>query len=126
MGSYTVAAMVAVVAVVLVELLWLRTGLFRRPAYFVTLAIVMGFQVPVDGWLTKAGAPVVRYAPRAISGTRFPWDIPVEDFMFTFALVTLVLLVWARPTRGDHGLPVAPALAVAPAVPAGRTPAGQP
>ena len=28
------------------------------------------------------------------SGLRFPWDIPVEDFLFGWALVTAVLLLW--------------------------------
>ena len=98
---YTVWALVAAAAVVALEVLWLRTGLFRRPAYWVTLAITWGFQIPVDGWLTKLSAPVVIYNPKEFSGVRFPWDIPIEDFAYGFALVTLVLLVWvrARPAR---------------------------
>jgi lycopene cyclase domain-containing protein len=93
-GEYTVAATLAVAAVIVLELLWLRTGMFRRPAYWITMAIVLAFQVLVDGWLTKHSAPIVRYDAGATSGWRFPWDIPVEDFMFGFALVTLVLLRW--------------------------------
>jgi lycopene cyclase domain-containing protein len=80
--------------VVAVELLRLHTGLFRRPAYWITIAIVLGFQVLVDGWLTKLSAPIVRYDASAITGWRFPWDIPVEDFFFGFALATVVLLRW--------------------------------
>ena len=96
MGEYTAAAVVAVAAVILLELVWLRTGLLRRPAYLLTVAVVLGFEVPVDGWLTKLSAPVVRYDPHRISGVRWPWDIPIEDFLFGFALLTLVLLLWAR------------------------------
>lgn len=98
---YTVWALVAAAAVIALEALWLRTGLFRRPAYWVTLVITWGFQIPVDGWLTKLSAPVVIYNPKEFSGVRFPWDIPIEDFAYGFALVTLVLLVWvrARPAR---------------------------
>ena len=33
---------------------------------------------------------------RQITGLRFPLDIPVEDFLFGFALVTAVLLLWER------------------------------
>jgi lycopene cyclase domain-containing protein len=95
-GEYTVAAVVAAGAVVAAELAWLRTGLFRRPAYLVTMAVVFGFQVLVDGWLTKASAPIVLYRRSHTSGVRFPWDIPVEDFLFGFALLTLVLLLWER------------------------------
>ncbi|GAA3641811.1 lycopene cyclase domain-containing protein [Lentzea atacamensis] len=94
--EYLFAASAAAVAVVLLELCVLRTGLFRRPAYWITMVIVLGFQVPVDGWLTKLDAPVVLYADWAISGVRAPWDIPVEDFLYGFAMITAVLLLWER------------------------------
>lgn len=94
--EYLLAAAAAVVVVLLLELCVLRTGLFKRPAYWVTMPIVLGFQVPVDGWLTKLDAPVVLYADWAISGLRVPWDIPVEDFLYGFAMVTAVLLLWER------------------------------
>ncbi len=100
---YTVWALVAAVGVVVMELLWLRSGLFRRPAYWVTLAVTWSFQVPVDGWLTKLSAPVVLYNPKELSGIRFPWDIPVEDFVYGFALVTLVLALWLR--RAPDNIP---------------------
>lgn len=96
MAEYTVAAVAATVAVVALELLWLRTGLLRKPAYLLTMVVVFGFQVLVDGWLTKLSAPVVLYREDHVTGWRFPWDIPVEDFLFGFALVTLVLLLWER------------------------------
>jgi lycopene cyclase domain-containing protein len=101
MPEYTVAAAASVVVVVALELLVLRTGLFRRVAYWLTLAIVWAFQVPVDGWLTRLSAPVVLYAPDQATGVRFPWDIPVEDFAFGFSLVTVTLLLWER--RSGHG-----------------------
>ena len=96
---YTLWAFVAAVAVVGLELVWLRTGLFRRRAYWATLAITFAFQIPVDGWLTKLSAPIVEYNRRDFSGVRFPWDIPVEDFVYGFALVTLVLLCWVSQER---------------------------
>jgi lycopene cyclase domain-containing protein len=98
---YTVWAAVAVAGVVAVELLWARTGLFRRPAYWVTIAITWAFQIPVDGWLTKLSAPIVIYNRHAIVGVRFPWDIPVEDFAYGFALVTFVLIGWIGKGRRD-------------------------
>jgi len=94
--GYTVPALVAVVIVCAMELALLRTGLFRRPAYWLSMLIVLGFQIPVDGWLTKLSSPVVIYDHRQITGLRFPFDIPVEDFLFGFALVTAVLLLWER------------------------------
>jgi lycopene cyclase domain-containing protein len=101
---YTVWACVAAVAVVVMELAWLRTGLFGRRAYWVTLGITWAFQVPVDGWLTKLSAPVVIYNPHEFSGVRFPWDIPVEDFVYGFALVTLALLLWVRQDSAAPGV----------------------
>jgi len=94
--GYTAPAVLAVVAVCALELMLLRTGLFRRAAYWLSMLIVVGFQVPVDGWLTKLSAPIVSYDGRQITGLRFPFDIPVEDFLFGFAMVTAVLLLWER------------------------------
>ncbi|MCV7092312.1 lycopene cyclase domain-containing protein [Mycobacterium interjectum] len=98
--GYTVPAIVSVLAVCALEFALLRTGLFRRPAYWLSMVIVLGFQVPVDGWLTKRSAPIVIYNQRQTSGVRFPFDIPVEDFLFGFALVTAVLLLWERHRAG--------------------------
>jgi lycopene cyclase domain-containing protein len=94
--GYTVPAIVAALAVGVIELTVVRTGLFRRPAYWLSMLIVIGFQILVDGWLTKLSAPVVVYDNRQTSGIRFPLDIPIEDFFFGFALVTAVLLLWER------------------------------
>ncbi|MFI9407111.1 lycopene cyclase domain-containing protein [Nocardia sp. NPDC052316] len=94
--GYTLPAVAAVIIVCLIEVMVLRTGLFRRPAYWLTMLIVLGFQILVDGFLTKLDAPIVLYNPDHILGLRFPWDIPVEDFLFGFALVTAVLLGWER------------------------------
>lgn len=98
--GYTLPAVVAVVAVIVWELRILRTGLFRRPAYWISMAIVGAFQVAVDGWLTKLSAPIVLYNEEHSTGIRFPWDIPVEDFLFGWAMITAVLLLWVR--RGDR------------------------
>jgi lycopene cyclase domain-containing protein len=94
--GYTVPAIVAALAVGVLEFTGLRTGLFRRPAYWLSMLIVIGFQILVDGWLTKLSAPIVVYDNRQTSGIRFPLDIPIEDFFFGFALVTAVLLLWER------------------------------
>jgi lycopene cyclase domain-containing protein len=103
--GYTLPALASVTAVVALELGWLRTGLFRRATYWITMLIVLGFQIAVDGWLTKLSAPVVIYNPEHISGLRFPFDIPVEDFLFGFALVTATLLGWQFPCRQRDATP---------------------
>jgi lycopene cyclase domain-containing protein len=97
--EYTVAAWTAAALVVALELLWLRTGLFRQRTYWVAMAIVFGFQFLVDGWLTKLSSPVVRYSGAEFSGWRIGFDTPVEDFPYGFALVTSTLLLWVRAGR---------------------------
>lgn len=108
-GAYTIGAICAPAAVVAVELAALRTGILRRGRFWVTIAITLAFQVAVDGWLTKRSAPIVLYRPAAISGVRWPWDIPVEDFGFAFAMITLTLALWERALRCDRAAPAGPA-----------------
>ena len=94
--EYTVLTVLAVVAVVGAELVYFKTGIFTTAQYWLSIAIVFAFQVVVDGWLTKLSAPIVIYNPAEILGLRAPWDIPVEDFGFGFAMVTLAILLWRR------------------------------
>jgi lycopene cyclase domain-containing protein len=94
--EYTAAALVACAFVVVLDAYVLGTHLLRRLDYWLTMVIVLSFQIPVDGWLTKGSAPIVLYDRAATSGFRPVWDIPVEDFLFGFAMVTLVLLLWQR------------------------------
>jgi len=107
---YTVPAVASVVAVFALEALWLRTGLFRRTSFWIAYGICLFFQVLVDGWLTKLSAPIVIYNPDHEAGWRVPFDIPVEDFAFGFAMVTLTIIVWewagsraATPRRDGAG-----------------------
>lgn len=101
MPEYTVLTVVAVVVVITLELAWLRTGIFRSAQYWGAIAIVFFFQCLVDGWLTKLSDPIVLYSPAQFSGIRFPWDIPIEDFGFGFAMVTGTLLAWLRLGRRE-------------------------
>jgi lycopene cyclase domain-containing protein len=114
-AAYTIAASCAPIAVVAVELAVLRTGILRTGRFWATIVITLAFQVAVDGWLTKLSAPVVIYRPAAISGVRWPWDIPVEDFGFSFAMITLTLALWERVL---HRGPRAPVPATEPGRPA--------
>ncbi|UDY34935.1 lycopene cyclase domain-containing protein [Dermatobacter hominis] len=99
MGAYTALTVVGVVAVVAYELLIARTGIFRTRSYWLSMAIVVFFQVLVDGWLTKRSAPVVIYDPDSFSGVRVGFHSPLEDFGFGFALVTLTMVVWDQLGR---------------------------
>jgi lycopene cyclase domain-containing protein len=96
MPEYTLLTVLAVVAVVAAELIYFKSGIFRTAQYWWTMLIIFAFQIPVDGWLTKLSAPIVIYNPDEILGLRVPWDIPIEDFGFGFAMVTLAILLWRR------------------------------
>ena len=54
-----------------------------------SMAIVFAFMIPVDGWLTKLSAPIVDLPREDTSGIRPVWDIPLEEFAYAFALLTL-------------------------------------
>ena len=105
--SYTALALVGVVAAVSVDLAVLRVRLLRRRAFWVAYAIVLGFQLATNGWLT--GRRIVTYDPAAILGhgsVRLFGDgrvfyAPVEDVLFGFALVLFTLDWWVFWGRRD-------------------------
>jgi len=101
MPIYPALALVAAAVVVVLELRVLRVGLFRQPAYWLALLICLAFMIPVDGWLTKLSAPIVFYDDADTTGVRPIWDILAEEFVYAFALLTLVMLVWDHLGRGD-------------------------
>jgi lycopene cyclase domain-containing protein len=94
--SYSALAVTAVVAVLVVDVAVLRTRLVTRRVFWVAYAIVIAFQLLVNGVLTGRG--VVRYDPGTIWGPRIA-HAPVEDLLFGFALVTLTLASWAAVNR---------------------------
>ena len=94
--SYSVLAVAAVVAVLVVDLAVLRTRLVTRRVFWATYAIVLVFQLLMNGVLT--GLDVVTYDPAAIWGPRIAYA-PVEDLLFGFAMVTLTLASWAAVNR---------------------------
>ena len=98
--TYTALALVAMVGSVLLDLVVLRTALVRRRVFWVSYAIVLGFQLLTNGWLTGRG--IVNYSGDAViggsqavafgSGRLF--YAPVEDIGFGFALVLQSLAWW--------------------------------
>jgi lycopene cyclase domain-containing protein len=89
--EYTLAAAAGMALAVLLETVVLRTGMFGDRRYWVTLAIVVCFQLLVNGVLTCP--PIVAYDPAQILGPRIACA-PVEDLGFGFAMVTATLSLW--------------------------------
>ncbi len=106
MPVYPVLATSAALVVVALELIYFRSGIFRSRTYWVSMVIVVGFMIAVDGWLTKLSAPIVIYNDANTSGIRPVWDILIEEYAFAFALLTMVILLWDRsapsPTDPRH------------------------
>jgi lycopene cyclase domain-containing protein len=94
--SYSALAVVAVVAVLFVDLVVYRTRMVTRRVFWVAYAIIVTFQLLMNGVLTGRG--VVIYDPHAIWGPRVAYA-PVEDLLFGFAMVTLTLATWAAVNR---------------------------
>ena len=98
--GYTVPAVASVLAVVVLELRALRTGLFRKPALLDHHR--RRDRLPDPGRrLADQASHRSSLRPRAHHGGPLPWDIPVEDFLFGYALVTAVLLLWERAAQKE-------------------------
>jgi lycopene cyclase domain-containing protein len=100
--SYTALAVVAVALALVLDRWVLRTRLTTTSTWWLSYAIVVGFQLLTTGWLTGRG--IVRYDGDAIVGSgriTFLGDgrvafAPVEDLAFGFALVLATCAVWVR------------------------------
>lgn len=89
--SYTVAALLAVLGTLLLDLVVLRTRVLIGKAFWVSYAIVVFFQLVTNGVLT--GREVVVYNPDVIVGLRIVFA-PIEDLLFGFAIVVQTLSWW--------------------------------
>jgi len=89
--SYTASALLGVAGAVAMDLVLLRTRLLTRRVFWTAYAIVLFFQLVVNGIFT--GRRIVVYDRRAIIGLRIAYA-PVEDLLFGFAMVLLTLSTW--------------------------------
>ena len=88
--SYTQAALLVLAGTVVLDVV-LLTGLLRRKLFWASYAVVLGFQLIVNGLLTCR--EIVTYLPDAILGTKLACA-PVEDLLFGFSLVAQTLIWW--------------------------------
>lgn len=109
--TYTMLAVVGVLAAIVVDRWAVRTRLTSSGAWWAAYSIIVFFQLLTNGWLTGRG--IVRYDPDTIVGSEEVTAFgdgrlvyaPVEDLGFGFALVltTCVVWVWLGARRGDDG-----------------------
>jgi lycopene cyclase domain-containing protein len=91
--SYTALAITGVILTVITDLFILRSRLLLTKRYWASYAIVVFFQLITNWWLTSRN--IVQYSDDAILGPRIA-SAPIEDLLFGFTLVTLVLIRWDR------------------------------
>jgi lycopene cyclase domain-containing protein len=88
---YTFLAVSSVFAIVILDKI-LKTDLLKDKRYYLFLLIIIFFKLLVNGALT---AKIVMYDPAQIIGLRI-LTIPLEDFGFGFAMVTLAVIIWEK------------------------------
>jgi lycopene cyclase domain-containing protein len=91
--TYTQLALCAVLIAITVDLFVIKTALLKRKVFWTSYAIIVGFQLLTNWWLTSRN--IVMYSPDAIIGVRIA-SAPIEDLLFGFALVLGVLINWIR------------------------------
>ena len=91
--TYTQLAVMAVVIAIAFDLYLFDTQLLKRKVFWTSYAIIVGFQLLTNWWLTSRS--IVMYSPDVIIGVRIA-SAPIEDLLFGFALVLGVLSNWIR------------------------------
>ncbi|MEO6958230.1 MAG: lycopene cyclase domain-containing protein [Antricoccus sp.] len=115
---YTLGSVLAILISLAIDRWGTRKRLILRLDFWVAYAIIVFFQLLMNGFLT--GIPVVTYNPDVIIGLRIVYA-PIEDLGFGFGLVLLVLTVWTRLGHGETPRFAAPSqratLPAAPSIP---------
>ena len=96
--TYSQIAITAALIAIAVDLFAYSQPLLKRRAFWTSYAIILGFQLLTNWWLTSRN--IVMYSPDAIIGLRIA-SAPVEDLLFGFALVLGVLTNWIRLGASD-------------------------
>jgi lycopene cyclase domain-containing protein len=107
--TYTISALLGVAFAVLLDVAILRTALLARKAFWASYALIVVFQLIVNGILTAQR--LVVYSGTAIMGGSTPhllgdWHVayaPVEDLMFGFSLILQTLSWWTWWSRRHAG-----------------------
>lgn len=91
--SYTFTAVGFLLASILFDIYGTKIFLLRRRAFWSSYAIIVGFQLLTNWWLTSRN--IVMYRSGGIIGIRIA-AAPLEDLIFGFALILSVLTLWVR------------------------------
>lgn len=95
MPEYTILAIIGVGVSLLLDTV-LRTFLVRARTFWVFWVVMFALTTIINGYLTWR--PIVSYGDGYFLNLRLI-TIPVEDYLFGFALITMNLVVWEYFTR---------------------------
>ncbi|MBP9114825.1 MAG: lycopene cyclase domain-containing protein [Acidimicrobiia bacterium] len=92
----------SIIFILAIFILWVwgekeRLDFLKSSNYFYTILICLFFMVIVNGYLTKLSDPVVTY--RANLGSRIFYDMPFEDVIYGFVLLTWILIRFNIPKK---------------------------
>lgn len=90
MKEYTLLAAAAVVVALALDAV-LRTHLVRQKRFWIFWVVMAFFKTVVNGYLTWR--PIVLYGDQFNLGFRIG-TIPVEDYLYGFALLTMNIVLW--------------------------------
>jgi lycopene cyclase domain-containing protein len=87
--EYTLLAALSVLLIIIIDH---KSGIciLRQKLYYVFFAVIIGFKLLVNGYLTRH---IVMYNSQFFMGIRIG-TIPLEDFLFGFSMVTLSIVCW--------------------------------
>ncbi len=90
MKEYTILAVLSIIIAILVDLLF-KTKLFVNKKFWIFWCVMFVLIFIVNGYLTWR--PIVIYGEGFYLGIRL-FTIPIEDFMYGFALITMNISIW--------------------------------
>jgi lycopene cyclase domain-containing protein len=91
MKEYTLLAVAGVLLAVIVDMFVLRTKLILNKKFWVFWYVMFVLIFIINGYLTWR--PIVLYGEGHYLGLRL-FTIPIEDFLYGFALLTLNISIW--------------------------------
>lgn len=98
MKEYTVLAAASVLVTIVLDRA-LGTRMLAKKAFWIFLTVMTGFTFIVNGYLTWR--PIVLYSEKFFLNIRL-WTIPVEDFLYGFALITCTIILWEFFKGREH------------------------
>ena len=91
MKEYTILAVAGVVLAIIVDMLVLKTRLMLNKKFWIFWCVMFVLIFIINGYLTWR--PIVLYGEEHYLGIKL-FTIPIEDFFYGFALLTLNIAIW--------------------------------